>query len=114
MPEPETRRWAPVRMAQNLEQALATIVVTFQQYCQRSGDKHKLCQAELKELLHKELPTWTPTELRECDYDKLMSALDTNKDCEVDFEEYVHSLGRLCLFCHEHFRGCPPEPPCPQ
>lgn len=52
-------------------------------------------------------------EFRECDYDKLMSALDTNKDNEVDFEEYVHSLARICLFCHKHFRDCPPEPPCP-
>ncbi|EHB07769.1 Protein S100-A3, partial [Heterocephalus glaber] len=93
-----------VRMAQPLEQALAAIVLTFQDYAGASGEKPKLCRAELKELLRKELPTWTPTEFRECDYDKLMSALDTNKDNEVDFEEYVHSLARLCLFCHEYFR----------
>lgn len=33
---------------------------TFQKYAEISGDKHRLCQAELKELLQKELPTWTP------------------------------------------------------
>ncbi|KFO36335.1 Protein S100-A4 [Fukomys damarensis] len=70
-----------------LEQALETVIVTFQDYSHLSGDKHKLCQTELKELLRKELPTWTPMEFRECDYNKLLSALDTNKDNEVDFEE---------------------------
>ncbi|XP_013363657.1 PREDICTED: protein S100-A3 isoform X2 [Chinchilla lanigera] len=59
-PEASAQQGVEVRMTQNLEQALATIVVTFQQYCHQSGDKHKLCQAELKELLRKELPTWTP------------------------------------------------------
>lgn len=47
-------------MARPLEQAVAVIVCTFQEYSGRCGDKHKLCQAELKELLQNELPTWTP------------------------------------------------------
>ncbi|XP_062049611.1 protein S100-A3 isoform X2 [Lepus europaeus] len=102
-------------MARPLEQAVAAIVCTFQEYAGRCGDKHKLCQSELKELLQKELPTWTPTEFRECDYNKFMSVLDTNKDCEVDFAEYVRSLACLCLYCHEYFKDCPPpEPPCSQ
>ena len=45
-------------MASLLEQALATIVSTFQEYSQLSGNP--LCQAKFKELLEKELPTWTP------------------------------------------------------
>ncbi|XP_055471546.1 protein S100-A3 isoform X2 [Psammomys obesus] len=103
-----------VRMARPLEQAVAAIVCTFQEYAGRCGDKYKICQSELKELLQKELPTWAPSEFRECDYNKFMSLLDTNKDCEVDFEEYVRSLASLCLYCHEYFKECPPEPPCPQ
>lgn len=51
---------------------------------------------------------------RECDYSKFMSLLDTNKDCEVDFAEYMRSLACLCTYCHEYFKDCPPEPPCPQ
>lgn len=43
-----------------LEQAVAAIVCTFQEYAGRCGDKYKICQSELKELLQKELPTWTP------------------------------------------------------
>lgn len=53
------------RMARPLEQAVAAIVCTFQEYAGRCGDKHKLCQAELKELLQRELPTWTPVSTRE-------------------------------------------------
>lgn len=49
-----------VRMSQALEQAIFAIVSTFQEYAGHSGDKHKICQSELKELLQKELPTWTP------------------------------------------------------
>lgn len=49
-----------VRMTCSLEQAVAAIVCTFQKYAERCGDKYKICQSELKELLQKELPTWTP------------------------------------------------------
>ncbi|XP_011385132.1 protein S100-A3, partial [Pteropus vampyrus] len=63
----------------------AAIVCTFQEYAGRCGDKHKLCQAELKELLQRELPTWTPMEFREGDYNKFLSVLDSDKDGEVDF-----------------------------
>ncbi|XP_036018860.1 protein S100-A3 isoform X1 [Mus musculus] len=82
---PENDFSLPVRMTRPLEQAVAAIVCTFQEYAGRCGDKYKICQSELKELLQKELPTWTPSEFRECDYNKFMSVLDTNKDCEVDF-----------------------------
>lgn len=57
-------------------------------------------------------PSLAQTEFRECDYNKFMSVLDTNKDCEVDFAEYVRSLACLCLYCHEYFKDCRPEPPC--
>lgn len=56
----------------------------------------------------------TQTELRECDFSKFLAALDTNKDCEVDFMEYMRAIGCLCTYCHEYFKSCPPEPPCGQ
>lgn len=48
------------RMTRPLEQAVSAIVCTFQEYAGRCGDKYKLCQSELKELLQKELPTFKP------------------------------------------------------
>lgn len=49
-----------VRMARPLEQAIVAVICTFQEYAGRCGDKYKLSQSELKDLLQKELPSWTP------------------------------------------------------
>ncbi|XP_043423856.1 protein S100-A3-like, partial [Prionailurus bengalensis] len=76
--------------------------------------KHGLCQAGLKELLQKELPTWTPMGLREGVYSEFMSVLDTDKDRKVDFVEYVRSLACLCTFCHDYFKDVTPVTPCSQ
>ncbi|GAB5583945.1 protein S100-A3 [Prionailurus iriomotensis] len=103
--------------------------------------KHGLCQAGLKELLQKELPTWTPASplgaqaagqhcldsaeaelgtsprqmgLREGVYSEFMSVLDTDKDRKVDFVEYVRSLACLCTFCHDYFKDVTPVTPCSQ
>lgn len=54
------------------------------------------------------------TGLRECDYSAFMDVLDTNKDCEVDFGEYVRSLACLCTFCHDYFKDGTPVTPCSQ
>ncbi|XP_074076608.1 protein S100-A3 [Macrotis lagotis] len=101
-------------MPMTLEKAVAAIVYAFQGYASREGDKYKLSQGELKELILKELPTLAPTSLRECDYNNLLSKMDTNKDCEVDFTEYIQALGCLCLYCHEYFRDCSSNPSCPE
>nr|XP_030697649.1 protein S100-A3 isoform X1 [Globicephala melas]XP_030697650.1 protein S100-A3 isoform X1 [Globicephala melas]XP_030697651.1 protein S100-A3 isoform X1 [Globicephala melas]XP_030697652.1 protein S100-A3 isoform X1 [Globicephala melas]XP_030697654.1 protein S100-A3 isoform X1 [Globicephala melas]XP_030697655.1 protein S100-A3 isoform X1 [Globicephala melas]XP_030697656.1 protein S100-A3 isoform X1 [Globicephala melas] len=97
-----------------LEQAVAAVVCTFQEYSGPCWRQVKLCQAELKELLEKELPTWTPTELRECDHNKFMSVLDTSKDCEVDFVEYTCLLACPCACCREYFKNCALAPHCSQ
>ncbi|KAJ1064224.1 hypothetical protein CapIbe_002979 [Capra ibex] len=99
-------------MASLLEQALATLVNTFQEYSQFSGNS--LCQAKFKELLEKELPTWAPTTLRECDYKQFISALDTDKDGQVDFVEYMRLLACLCICCHEYLKDSPLKPSCSQ
>ncbi|XP_059998312.1 protein S100-A3 isoform X2 [Lagenorhynchus albirostris] len=100
--------WNGVTMAP-LEPAVAAIVCTFQEYSGPCWRQVKLCQAELKELLEKELPTWTPTELWECDHNKFMSVLDTSKDCEVDFVEYTCLLACPCACCRD-VRGPSPGP----
>lgn len=40
-----------------------------------------------------------------------MSNLDSNKDNEVDFQEYCVFLSCIAMMCNEFFEGCPDKQP---
>lgn len=47
----------------------------------------------------------------EAAFQKLMSNLDSNKDNEVDFQEYCVFLSCIAMMCNEFFEGCPDKQP---
>ncbi|NWI85179.1 S10A4 protein, partial [Pitta sordida] len=99
-----------VPMASPLEQALAVMVATFHKHSGKDGDKYKLSKAELKELLLKELPTFS-SQTSEANLQKLMSDLDSNSDSEVDFQEYTIFLACMAMLCNDFFQDCPDKMP---
>ncbi|XP_014816913.1 PREDICTED: protein S100-A4-like [Calidris pugnax] len=97
-------------MACPLEQALAVMVATFHKYSGKEGDKYKLSKQELKDLLTKELPSFS-SQSSEASLQQLMSHLDCNSDNEVDFQEYVTFLACMAMMCNEFFQDYPDKMP---
>ncbi|KFV72181.1 Protein S100-A4, partial [Dryobates pubescens] len=90
-------------MASPLEQCLAVMVSTFHKYSGKEGDKYKLSKQELKELLTKELPSFSVSVGQGGHLQKLMSNLDADSDSEVDFQEYVTFLACMAMMCNDFF-----------
>ncbi|NXF70968.1 S10A4 protein, partial [Sclerurus mexicanus] len=99
-----------VPMACPLEQALAVMVATFHKYSGKEGDKYKLSKTELKEMLLKELPSFSK-QTSEASLQQLMSNLDCNSDSEVDFQEYVTFLACMAMMCNDFFQDLPDKMP---
>uniref|UniRef100_A0A8D0GGU5 Protein S100 n=1 Tax=Sphenodon punctatus TaxID=8508 RepID=A0A8D0GGU5_SPHPU len=100
------------RPTKTLEQALGVLVCTFLRYARQEGAKCTLNRGELRELLENEL------QIPPGAFEELMRLLDTNKDQEVDFEEYARFVAAACSFFHQFFSDSPPcQPriqPCPR
>ncbi|XP_019378741.1 PREDICTED: protein S100-A4-like [Gavialis gangeticus] len=98
-------------MAHPLEQALHVIVSTFHKYSGKEGDKLKLNKAELKDLMLKELPSFISKKTDDASFQKMLSNLDSNRDNEVDFQEYATFLACAAMMCNDIFEGCPDKMP---
>ncbi|NXO02490.1 S100Z protein, partial [Rhinopomastus cyanomelas] len=90
-------------MCTPLQDAMDTLVRIFHDYSGREGDRYKLSKRELKELLTRELTDFLSGQKDPLLVDKIMNDLDSDKDNEVDFNEFVVLVAVLTLACNDFF-----------
>ncbi|XP_077441889.1 protein S100-Z isoform X3 [Vanacampus margaritifer] len=91
-------------MPSQLEGAMDALIAVFYNYSGHDGDKYKLNKGELKQLLHTELTDFLTSQKDPLLVEKIMSDLDSNKDNEVDFNEFVVLVAALTVACNDFFQ----------
>ncbi|NWR73782.1 S100Z protein, partial [Centropus unirufus] len=90
-------------MSTLLEDAMDTLIRIFHHYSGKEGDRYKLSKGELKELLTSELTDFLSGQKDPFLVDKIMNDLDSNKDNEVDFNEFITLVAALTVACNDFF-----------
>ncbi|XP_066567805.1 protein S100-Z [Amia ocellicauda] len=90
-------------MPSKLEGAMDALINVFHNYSGNEGDKYKLNKGELKQLLTSELTDFLTSQKDPMLVDKIMNDLDSNKDNEVDFNEFVVLVAALTVACNDFF-----------
>ncbi|KAM8828055.1 protein S100-Z isoform 1-T2 [Spinachia spinachia] len=91
-------------MPSQLEGAMDALITVFYNYSGNDGDKLKLNKGELKELLNSELTDFLTSQKDPMLVEKIMDDLDSNKDNEVDFNEFVVLVAALTVACNDFFQ----------
>ncbi|KAF1404694.1 hypothetical protein FQV23_0005007, partial [Spheniscus humboldti] len=90
-------------MSTPLEDAMDILIKIFHRYSGKEGDRYKLSKGELKELLTSKLSNFLSGQKDPLLIDKIMKDLDSNKDNEVDFNEFVILVAALIVACNDFF-----------
>ncbi|XP_048148829.1 protein S100-Z [Corvus hawaiiensis] len=90
-------------MTTQLEDAMDTLIKIFHHYSGKEGDRYKLSKGELKELLTSELTDFLSGQKDPLLVEKIMNDQDSNKDNEVDFNEFVILVATLTVACNSFF-----------
>ncbi|XP_018592201.1 protein S100-Z [Scleropages formosus] len=91
-------------MPTQLEGAMDALITVFHNYSGTEGDKFKLNKGELKQLLNSELTDFLTSQKDPMLVEKIMNDLDSNKDNEVDFNEFVVLVAALTVACNDFFQ----------
>uniref|UniRef100_A0A3P8RRP9 S100 calcium binding protein A1 n=1 Tax=Amphiprion percula TaxID=161767 RepID=A0A3P8RRP9_AMPPE len=91
------------KMCANLQRAMEDLIAVFHRYSGKEGDKYKLNNKELKNLLQEELSDFLAGSNESSVVEKILHDLDENGDGEVDFQEFVVLVAALTIACNEFF-----------
>ncbi|KAM4580987.1 protein S100-A1 [Odontesthes bonariensis] len=93
-------------MSANLQGAMEDLIKVFYRYSGKEGDKYKLNNKELKNMLQEELSDFLTGNNDSGVVERILSDLDENKDGEVDFQEFVVLVAALTVACNDFFVDC--------
>ncbi|XP_012514080.1 PREDICTED: protein S100-A12 [Propithecus coquereli] len=85
-----------------LEQHMEGIINVFHQYSIRTGDYDTLSKGELSQLLSKELANTIKNTRDKETVDNIFAGLDTNRDQQVDFVEFMTLVASVLKTAHEN------------
>ncbi|KAB5517933.1 hypothetical protein PHYPO_G00173280 [Pangasianodon hypophthalmus] len=91
-------------MPSDLEKAMESLILVFHRYASREGNTNTLSRRELRELMENELSNFLRSQKDPGTVDKIMRDLDTNRDGEVSFEEFVSLVVGLSIACEQCYQ----------
>ncbi|XP_076864242.1 protein S100-A10a [Brachyhypopomus gauderio] len=91
-------------MPSDLEKAMESLIMVFHRYACREGNSSTLSRRELHELMENELSNFLKSQRDPRIVDKIMKDLDTNRDGEVSFEEFVSLVVGLSIACEQCYQ----------
>ncbi|XP_010283064.1 PREDICTED: protein S100-Z [Phaethon lepturus] len=90
-------------MSTLLEDTMDALMRIFHHYSCKEGDGYELSKGALKELLTSELTDFLSGEKDPLQVDKIVKDLESNKDNEVDFNEFFILVAALTVACNDFF-----------
>ncbi|XP_006861514.1 PREDICTED: protein S100-A12 [Chrysochloris asiatica] len=85
-----------------LEDCLEGIINVFHQYSVRVGHFDTLSKNEMKQLITKELPNTLKNTKDQGAIDKIFQELDSDKDGQVNFVEFIVLVAKVLETAHEN------------
>ncbi|KAM8921535.1 protein S100-A11-like [Pelodytes ibericus] len=92
-------------MAKNLETCMVDFIGIFYKHASKDGNAGSLSKSELIELVTQEYPTLAANENKAGILDGIFGKMDSSKDGNVDFTEFMSFNACLCTLLYSHL--CP-------
>ncbi|XP_011375997.1 protein S100-A11 isoform X2 [Pteropus vampyrus] len=83
------------------ERCIESLIAVFQKYAGRDGNRNSLSKTEFLTFMNTELAAFTKNQKDPGVLDRMMKKLDTNRDGQLDFQEFLNLIGGLAVACHD-------------